>query len=619
MANYAPARSTRFTFLEFFLIGLVTLITFAPVLRSGFRLVDDYSNIHRAGTVPLIQYLVDAGDPRVQYVNYRPVGIYLLLIAYNIFHADATLYHLMQIAIHLLNSILVFAIALRFFRKWSTASLAAVIFAGFPIAVEAVFWISEQSPIATLFSLTALLFWVRYLQQRNLYDYVLGIGSLVLTLLSRESAMVVPALFVCIDCLIVRKEISLNALVRRYSVIGLIMLVYLGIEYNIQRNGLYVTAGGYSFGEHVISNYSTYLAMLSFPWAWNGILADGAIWIFVAPFTIFALLRRKTVLLCLILMTVVSIGPVVLAPLGVGSRYLYFATAPMSILMAIGLNSLRSPLNSQGFKLALPALVACLVILNSSMIANAAVEYTEDLRQSRVPFRDILRRHPTLPSDTRVFLIDPPVYPLTDIAGMFFLQYGSTVSVWGSYQDGAPYTFGTLRSQPANLSKYNTAYVYYFDEAKRPVEVLVDKGIQIGSNPELPKVFQVPIRLEGYELTSTTLELNKPLVLILYWRALDRIDRDYTVFIHLVDSNGTIIDGVDELPRSGKERTSSWRTDRFTVDAHIIPVPVGLSPGKSFNLELGLYHLPTLERLSILGDNGAPLSDRFIIGPFTAK
>lgn len=289
-----------------------------------------------------------------------------------------------------------------------------------------------------------------------------------------------------------------------------------------------------------------------------------------------SIFRRNAILIFLELVAFLGIGPVVLASFGPGPRYLYAAAISVVILWGLGFQIVHTRWRIKSIDVTASVAIALLVAVNATNITNAAADLSETSRQMRVPFRDIMRQHAAFPVDTRLFFVEPP-YNVTipDIGGMFFLRYGATVSIGGTYADGRPYTGGILRGEKANLRDYNAAYVYYFDEMNRPVEVPVDKEAPAQMTPEVPFDFQNSIRLEGFEITSSSLKKGEPLVLLLYWRATGKPDKDYTVFVHLVDSNGQMVTGEDNMPRNGKERTSMWSPDQFTADAHILTIPPG--------------------------------------------
>lgn len=617
-ANRPPIAPVRVLLAGCLAIASVALVTYAPALGTGFRLVDDYTNLQRAGSLPPLQYLVEALDPRLQNVSYRPLGLILLLIEYDVFHSEPTGYHLVQTLIHVANTLVAFGIVWHLAKRWRVALLAALFYAGLPVASEAVFWVSEQSPLAAFFSLVAVLFWLRYLLDKSRLDHLVAIDALIFALLSRESAVVLPAVFFLIDRMLVRDSISLSRLLRRYSPVILVVIVYLSIEYSIQSHGLNIEVGGYSLGEHVIANYIAYFSMLFDPWRQDSPTIVGSIVaISFLAFLSIAFIRRSAAALFLALMVFLSIGPVVFVRIGVTPRYLYLTMMPWAAIWAIILEALFEHWESTWLKVVGSVFFASLMMLNGSTMTVAATSFAETARQNRVPFRDIQRQHPTFPNNTRLFMIEPPYNTsIKEVAGMFFLRYGTAVSVGGTYQDGRPYTYGKLKSEKADLTDFAKAYVYYFDETNRPIEVAVDREAPTRLVPELPINFGSQIRLEGYEVTSSVLKRDQPLVLILYWRATGRIDRDYTVFVHLIDPNGQIVAGDDSMPRGGKESTSYWKPDQFTADAHVISLPKEAVAGSRYRLEVGLYYLPTLERLSIVDGRGSPITDQVVIESF---
>jgi hypothetical protein len=79
--------------------------------------------------------------------------------------------------------------------------------------------------------------------------------------------------------------------------------------------------------------------------------------------------------------------------------------------------------------------------------------------------------------------------------------------------------------------------------------------------------------------------------LTLIWRALGSIDRDYTVFTHVLDSSGKQIGGQDNQPVNGTYPTSQWAAGEYVSDPYAIKVNAGDS------IEVGLYDPETGARL----------------------
>jgi hypothetical protein len=104
--------------------------------------------------------------------------------------------------------------------------------------------------------------------------------------------------------------------------------------------------------------------------------------------------------------------------------------------------------------------------------------------------------------------------------------------------------------------------------------------------------------LIGYDVLPEQPRAESTLSVILYWQSLAPMSRDYTVFLHLMDQEGSMVAQIDEQPQQGDYPTSFWRTGEQIRDMHIFPLPSTLAPG-TYALHVGLYCLPSGERLPI--------------------
>lgn len=94
------------------------------------------------------------------------------------------------------------------------------------------------------------------------------------------------------------------------------------------------------------------------------------------------------------------------------------------------------------------------------------------------------------------------------------------------------------------------------------------------------------------------------LTVTLAWQAVAKIDQDYTVFVHLLDTSGNIAGQLDRPPAGYP--TSDWRPGELVLDEFTFDLPAQPGP---FRLETGFYYLPTLERLGeavVLVNNWQP-------------
>ena len=59
----------------------------------------------------------------------------------------------------------------------------------------------------------------------------------------------------------------------------------------------------------------------------------------------------------------------------------------------------------------------------------------------------------------------------------------------------------------------------------------------------------------------------------LYWRALQPLDRDYSIFVHLTDGDQLLQAQQDTFPGAGNSPTLGWSTDVVMPDSHRITIP----------------------------------------------
>jgi 4-amino-4-deoxy-L-arabinose transferase-like glycosyltransferase len=104
------------------------------------------------------------------------------------------------------------------------------------------------------------------------------------------------------------------------------------------------------------------------------------------------------------------------------------------------------------------------------------------------------------------------------------------------------------------------------------------------------------VRLLGYDLPQPSVEAGSTLPLTLTWESLASFDADYTVFVHLVGSDGTPLAQTDSQPLDGTYPTRYWDVGDRLADSHELSVPSDVPPGE-YELYVGMYLPTTGERL----------------------
>ena len=102
---------------------------------------------------------------------------------------------------------------------------------------------------------------------------------------------------------------------------------------------------------------------------------------------------------------------------------------------------------------------------------------------------------------------------------------------------------------------------------------------------------------ERFGVDSTGANLR----LVLFWQALRPMLIDYTVFLHLRNSEGQTVAQRDGMPVDGAYPTSRWQLGETIIDPLELSLPPDL-PAGDYALVIGLYRLDTLERLPVTDD-----------------
>jgi hypothetical protein len=129
-------------------------------------------------------------------------------------------------------------------------------------------------------------------------------------------------------------------------------------------------------------------------------------------------------------------------------------------------------------------------------------------------------------------------------------------------------------------------------------------------NPQHP----LQIRLEdgktllGYDVAGT-IRRGEPIRLALYWKTGGDQQRSYTIFTHILDAEGKLVGGWDNIPCHETCPTTTWRPNEVLRDEYAIPTGRDWASG-SYSIEVGVYDSETGERLKVAepSDGASPNS-----------
>jgi hypothetical protein len=126
--------------------------------------------------------------------------------------------------------------------------------------------------------------------------------------------------------------------------------------------------------------------------------------------------------------------------------------------------------------------------------------------------------------------------------------------------------------------------------------------------------FEDGIELAGCAFDAAPLAPGDVLRINLSWRSLQTRERDYTVFVHLIDEDERVWTQHDSQPVGGCRPTSSWQPGEEISDHHGLALPDEIPPGEYW-VAVGLYEATTGERLPVTMAGQDTPAERVVVGP----
>ena len=146
------------------LLALVTLLVYLPVADHGFSIFDDpdyvtENHIVQKGlTWAGLQWALTTWHAS----NWHPLTWLSHMLDCELFGLNAGAHHLVNVLLHVANTVLLFGLLLRLTNALWPGAVIAALFAWCPLHVESVAWISERKDVlSTFFALLSLLAYVK--------------------------------------------------------------------------------------------------------------------------------------------------------------------------------------------------------------------------------------------------------------------------------------------------------------------------------------------------------------------------------------------------------------------------------------------------------------------------
>jgi len=201
-------------------VMLVTLVVYIPSINNDFTNWDDPTYVTENSIIRDLKTdnLKEIFTKPIS-LNYHPLTMLTLALDTKraskrkinqqtlLSELDAKPYHITNLIIHLLNTLLVFVFIYFLFRKKILPALIVAIFFGIhPMHVESVAWIAERKDVLySLFFLSGLIVYLKYLEKLQIKYLVFVFVLFLFSCLSKAVAVTLPVLFYAIDYFVGRK------------------------------------------------------------------------------------------------------------------------------------------------------------------------------------------------------------------------------------------------------------------------------------------------------------------------------------------------------------------------------------------------------------------------------
>jgi protein O-mannosyl-transferase len=132
--------------------------------------------------------------------NWHPVTWLSHMFDFEFYGLNPTGHHLTNLLFHIANTLLLFGVLLKMTGAIWRSGLVAILFALHPLNVETVAWIAERKNVlSTFFWFLTLWTYVRFVEKKNIANYLLVALFLILGLMSKPMLVTLPFVLLLLD------------------------------------------------------------------------------------------------------------------------------------------------------------------------------------------------------------------------------------------------------------------------------------------------------------------------------------------------------------------------------------------------------------------------------------
>ena len=183
-------------------IAALTIVIYAPVWHFNYIGLDDpdyvSDNLVVSSGLSLRNIVWAFSGPH--FSNWHPLTWLSHMLDCELFGLNPGAHHLVNVAIHVANSVLLLLVLAWITGKLWRSALIAALFALHPLHVESVAWISERKDmLSALFWILTIAAYVWYAQRRSVGCYLVMVALFVCGLLSKPMVVTLPFVLLLLD------------------------------------------------------------------------------------------------------------------------------------------------------------------------------------------------------------------------------------------------------------------------------------------------------------------------------------------------------------------------------------------------------------------------------------
>jgi len=368
---------------------------------------------------------------------YRPAVELFFYTGVAAFGHSAWAFHLVSVAVHAINALLVYAVALAVTRRPFPSTVAALVFVGLPAYVDAVAWVGAiAEPLVTLFGCTSLVLFVRFVRTGDRWGYVGAIAAFGCALLTHESGVTFLPLILAAGWLAPSEAVGLRPDspiddrrlgwrdLRWVMPFVILLVIYGGIDVAVNRHNYVVEEGHYRVGAHAIRNVLDYVVAL---YVGKHNLAS---YLAVGTAAVLLLWRGSWPVRFATAWIFVTLLPFAFFTWANTSRYVYTPAVGFAMLVGMAIAALDRLLRTRvpgPVRIAAVSFVVVAVVVRFCVFTNLAVDgFVARAEPYRMFINQFRAAHPTLAprSTVRVVLGDPDRLREPYVAAMLQWEYG---------------------------------------------------------------------------------------------------------------------------------------------------------------------------------------------------